>query len=350
MMTTILPNATIGILGGGQLGRMLALSAKAMGYSIVTLDPGFNSPCSQVADNTIVADYASLDAAAKLAKCDVVTYEFENVDLPVVQYLEAKGYLPQGANLLEVTQNRIKEKEAIISANCQVAPFKDIAEAKDVHSLIQEIGLPAVLKTVTGGYDGKGQMVLRATRDIEDAARLVEESKKAWILEGFVPFVKELSVIVARNPNGEIRCYPVTENIHRDNILHISIAPARITSDVEGAALDIGVKLAQYLDLVGILAVELFMLADGTLLVNELAPRPHNSGHYTQQGCYTSQFEQHIRAICNLPLGNTNLLQPTVMVNILGEHLKKVLALLPTLLCLFIFRVYLCGIFPLKTG
>ncbi|EGL83482.1 phosphoribosylaminoimidazole carboxylase, ATPase subunit [Caldalkalibacillus thermarum TA2.A1] len=337
----IRPPAVIGILGGGQLGRMLALSAREMGYQVVTLDPTANSPCGQVADKQIVAPFDSLEGARQLARdADVLTYEFENISARVAHELERDSYLPQGYRLLYSTQNRLREKVAIESAGVAVAPYVPVRSADDLYAGLDRLGYPALLKTAEGGYDGKGQFVLRTEQDIAKAERQVRTSEREWVLEQFVPFVKELSVIVARNPQGELRTFPVAENIHRENILHLSIAPARVSEKIKQEAAAIAVKLAEAFQLVGLLAIELFLLEDGRLLVNELAPRPHNSGHYTQQACPTSQFEQHVRAVCNLPLGDTKLLQPTVMVNILGEHLAPVLEALPRLDPAFKLHLY----------
>ncbi|MDQ0340136.1 5-(carboxyamino)imidazole ribonucleotide synthase [Caldalkalibacillus uzonensis] len=328
----ILPPSAIGILGGGQLGRMMALSAREMGYHVVTLDPTQNSPCGQVADKQITASFDSLEGARLLAcEVDVLTYEFENISAEVANQLELNSYLPQGYRLLYTTQNRIREKAAIESAGVAVAPYVPVRSVDDLRHGLACLGRPALLKTAEGGYDGKGQFVLSSARDVAEAEGRVRAAKREWVLEQFVPFVKELSVIVARNPQGELKTFPVAENIHCDNILHLSMAPARVSEAIKQQAEAIAVKLAEAFQLVGLLAIELFLLDNGQLLVNELAPRPHNSGHYTQQACRTSQFEQHVRAVCNLPLADTTLIQPTVMVNILGEHLAAVLDVLPQL-------------------
>lgn len=337
----VLPPATIGILGGGQLGRMIAISARQMGYRIATLDPTPDSPCGQVADRQIVAPFDSLDGARQLAQCsDVLTYEFENISSDVAKVLEKESYLPQGADLLYLTQNRLREKEGIRRAGGPVAPFRPVRSPEELSKHLADLGLPAVLKTAEGGYDGKGQFVLRRLEQVEKAKEEVALRGGEWILEQFVPFVKELSVIVARNKKGEVATFPMAENIHRNNILHLSIAPARVEEKVQRQGEELARKLAEAFQLVGLLAIELFLLEDGQLLVNELAPRPHNSGHYTQQACRTSQFEQHVRAVCNLPLADTTLIQPTVMVNILGEHLPLVLKALPDLNPAFKLHLY----------
>ncbi|MFD6510478.1 5-(carboxyamino)imidazole ribonucleotide synthase [Bacillus sp. NPDC060175] len=324
MTRIILPGKTIGIIGGGQLGRMLALAAKEMGYKIAVLDPTKHSPCAQVADVEVIASYDDLKAIQHLAEIsDVVTYEFENIDYRCLQWLEKHAYLPQGSQLLNKTQNRFTEKNAIVKAGLPVASYKLVQNQDELSEAIAELSFPSVLKTTTGGYDGKGQVVLRCEADVERARELV--SKAECILEKWVPFEKEISVIVTRSVSGETKVFPVAENIHVNNILHESIVPARITEELSRKGIEYAQVLADELKLVGTLAVEMFATADGEIYINELAPRPHNSGHYTLDACETSQFGQHIRAICNLPLGETNLLKPVVMVNILGEHIEGVL-------------------------
>jgi 5-(carboxyamino)imidazole ribonucleotide synthase len=321
---TILPGQTIGIIGGGQLGRMMALSARAMGYRIAVLDPVEDSPCGQVADYKVIGDYDDLEAIKKLAEIsDVITYEFENIDAAALEWLCNHAYVPQGKSLLEVTQDRVKEKGAIENARVQVAPYAVINSLNDLHEQCEQLGYPVVLKTARGGYDGKGQVVLKSHQDIEKAQVLLENGQ--CILEKWVSFTKEISVIITRNSNGETKVFPVGENIHRDNILHQTIAPARISKQAEEKAIQSAIQLANTFGLVGTLAVEMFLTAGDIIYINELAPRPHNSGHYTIEACETSQFEQHIRAVCNLPLGKTELLKPAVMVNILGEHVQNVL-------------------------
>jgi len=328
----IRPGATIGLLGGGQLGRMIALAGRAMGYRFVTMDPTEDSPSGQVSDQQVVAAFDDVAGARRLAElCDVITYEFENVDADVAHTLESRSYVPQGSRLLRITQHRIREKTTIQSLGIPVAPFRAVASAAELRQAVSELGLPAVLKTATGGYDGKGQRVLRTAAECEEAFAALAGGGTELIVEAFVPFVKELSVIAARNPAGEIAVFPAAENVHVDNILHLSIVPARAAADVLRKAEQIARRIAEQLNVIGLIAVEMFLTADGELYVNELAPRPHNSGHYTLDATVCSQFEQHVRAICNLPLGSTRLLSPVVMVNILGEHLQPVLAMVDSL-------------------
>jgi 5-(carboxyamino)imidazole ribonucleotide synthase len=273
-------------------------------------------------------------AASKLAQIsDVVTYEFENVDAKVAEVLEETSFVPQGSQLLRITQNRIIEKTTLQQHGFAVAPFAVIQSQADLAAAEAAVGYPSVLKTALGGYDGKGQVVLREPHQIEKAYQevamvgTVAEQPIPCILEKFIAFDREISVLVARNAAGEVQTFPVSENVHMDNILHLSIVPARISNDLRQRAMEMAHLVAEKLQLVGMLAVEMFvgLGSDEILYINELAPRPHNSGHYTQDACVTSQFEQHIRAICNLPLGATDLLTPVVMVNILGEHLQPFL-------------------------
>jgi 5-(carboxyamino)imidazole ribonucleotide synthase len=232
------------------------------------------------------------------------------------------AYIPQGAELIRITQNRIFEKEAISNAGVPVAPYRVIRTKEDLEQGLEELGLPAVLKTATGGYDGKGQFVLKEEGQVSEAALLLEHGD--CVLEQWIPFEKEISVIVTRNPEGETTYFPAAENVHVENILHESIVPARILKQTEQAAHEAAEKIASALSLVGTLAVEMFVTHDGGLYINEVAPRPHNSGHYTIEACGISQFGQHIRAVCNWPLKSTALLKPAVMVNVLGEHVEGV--------------------------
>ncbi|MEK3833268.1 5-(carboxyamino)imidazole ribonucleotide synthase [Paenibacillus sp. FSL R7-0128] len=322
---TLLPGATIGVLGGGQLGRMMALSGSAMGYRFVALDPAMDAPCGQVTPQ-ITAAYNDRDAARELARrSDVITYEFENVDAGVAALLTEESYVPQGSALLYTTQHRLREKAAIEAAGVPVAPYRKVGSLAELEAAAAELGLPCVLKTATGGYDGKGQAVIRRPEELAAAFRQVAPGAQAdvpeLVLEKFITFKCEISVIAARSASGEVKSFPPAENIHVDNILHLSIVPARVPEEIQRRACELAERIVSGMKAVGLLAVEMFVTEDGELFVNELAPRPHNSGHYTMDACVTSQFEQHVRAICNLPLGDTKLLTPVVMVNVLGQHL-----------------------------
>ncbi|MFC7393500.1 5-(carboxyamino)imidazole ribonucleotide synthase [Scopulibacillus cellulosilyticus] len=325
MINRVLPGETIGILGGGQLGRMMAIAAKEMGFHTAVLDPADNNPCAQVSDQSIVAPYDDLEAAKKLAEAsDVITYEFENIDLGTVNVLEKNAYLPQGHKLLDLTKDRINEKDMLTRSGLQAAPYKAVNLIEDLEEAVNRIGLPGVLKTCQGGYDGKGQYVIKNNDDLEQVKDVVD-GKTRFIYEKWLDFDKEISVIVTRSTTGEIAVFPVAENIHVNNILHHTIVPARVSEQVEKEATGMAVTLAEKMSLVGTLAVEMFLTKDQKIYANECAPRPHNSGHFTINACETSQFQQHIRAVCGWPLGKTTLLKPVVMVNILGQHLEPVL-------------------------
>lgn len=319
----LLTNNTIGIIGGGQLGRMMALAAKAMGYRIIVLDPTADCSAAQVSDEQIVADYDDKVALRELSeKADVVTYEFENIDYDALKMTQNLVSVPQGSELLSITQDRILEKAYLESANINIAPYAVIVDKEEIESEIKSIGYPAVLKTAQGGYDGKGQVVLHDANDIDTAARLLRYG--SCVLEAWIPFEKEISIVVARNLDGQVETFPVAENVHVNNILHTTIAPANVTDDVHEEAEEIAKKLADVLQLCGVLAVEMFVTNSGAIYVNELAPRPHNSGHFTIEACSISQFTQHIRAIVGLPLVKPELLKPAVMINILGQHVEAV--------------------------
>jgi len=326
-MTTLplQPGSVIGILGGGQLGRMTAMAAKSMGYKVICLDPTPSSPCGQVCDGQIVGSLSDLTAAFALARqSDVLLYEFENIDAAVVRALEAEHCVPQGSKLLALTQNRILEKNYLAAHGFPLAPYRVVRTATDLSGAVAELGLPLVLKSALGGYDGKGQLVIKDSGDVEAAREQVARGGE-FVVEQFVELCCEVSVIIARRRGGECAIFPLAENSHRQNVLHTTIVPAQVSSEVAHSALEIAKSIAHSLDLVGILAVEMFVTPQG-LLVNELAPRPHNSGHFSFGACYTSQFEQFVRAVADLPLGATDLLYPAVMFNILGEHLNKVYA------------------------
>lgn len=306
------------------MGRMMALAARNLGFKIAVLDPTPNSPCGQIADVEISAPFNDVEALQHLAQIsDVLTYEFENIDADALDQLKGNPYIPQGTDILRITQDRVLEKQAIEKSGVKVAPYEVIASFEDLRQAISKLGYPSVLKTARGGYDGKGQLVIRNKEDLAKGSELL--SHGVCVLESFIPFQKEISVIVTRKLDGSIRVFPVTENIHINNILHQSIVPARINANAQIHAIGVAVQLAESVQLVGTLAVEMFLLDHDDILVNELAPRPHNSGHFSIEACETSQFEQHIRAVCNWPLGHTELHSSAVMVNILGQHLGEVI-------------------------
>lgn len=319
MTKMIYPGQTIGIIGGGQLGRMMAVAAKEAGYKIAVLEPTMDSPCGQVADIRIVAAYDDEAALEELAEVsDVITYEFENIDYDGLKRLTQMAYVPQGAELVRITQNRVTEKQMIVEAGCPVAPYIVASTYEELLENIGEISFPCIVKTARGGYDGKGQQLLKSAEDLQMAKDLFTHSQ--CIAEGFVPFTKEISVIVQRNGDGETYCLPVGENIHINHILHETIVPARIEQSTAQLAEEAALKIADSLKLIGTLAVEMFVLEDGNIVINECAPRPHNSGHYSIEACNISQFTQHIRAVCGWPLRKPKLWAPSIMVNVLGQH------------------------------
>ncbi|MFC4023312.1 5-(carboxyamino)imidazole ribonucleotide synthase [Oceanobacillus longus] len=321
---SILPPQTIGIIGGGQLGRMMAIAARYMGYKIAVLDPTPNCPTAQVADIQITAAYDDRNAIKELTEIsDVVTYEFENVDLKAAAYIEEKGKLPQGAYALEITQNREKEKQLMKKAGLPIPPFAVVANAEECSEALKEFTLPAVIKTCRGGYDGKGQLKINCAEDIEQALQFAEANEHC-IIEQWITFDKEISVVFTRSLTGKITYFPIAENEHRDHILYQTTVPATISELIEEKAYKAAESLAEKMDIVGTFAIEMFVKGEDIYL-NEMAPRPHNSGHYTIEACNISQFTQHIRAICGLPLTDIKLLMPTVMVNVLGEDLEGTL-------------------------
>ena len=324
LTNAVLPPGLIGIIGGGQLGRMMAISARQMGYRIVVLEPSADSPLGQIADDEWNAEYGSEAAlTAMIRLTDVMTYEFENVPYAPIRKLAHLGNFPQGAMPLIVTSHRLREKLAIEEAGYKVAPFFAVMSKDELRCAVKRIGYPCILKTASGGYDGKGQWVLRSDADSSELLKIVNDNE--YVLEGFVNFTKEVSVIVTRGVNGDVEVFPVTENEHINQILHISIAPARIDDSLLAEAQSIAKGLIEKLDFVGTLAIEMFVTDDG-IVINELAPRPHNSGHWTIDGCTVSQFEQHIRAICGLPLVKPETRGYAVMVNLLGQHLDYALS------------------------
>lgn len=319
----VLPGSTIGIIGGGQLGQMLASSAVEMGYRVVVLEPTPDCPASRVAEQ-IVAGYDDAEAMRLLAeRCDVVTYEFENVSALTLGGILEETWIPQGTRALEICQHRLAEKDFLAGSGIPVAPFAAVPDAAALDAAVDAIGFPAVLKTVEGGYDGKGQVVLRGKEDLGRGRALVDQA--GCVLEKWIEFALEASVVVAGNPAGQYVCFPAAENIHRNNILHMSIVPARVPAEVAERAKNLALRIAGEIGLVGVLGVEMFVTAEGDIYVNELAPRPHNSGHFTIEACSQSQFDLHIRGVCGLPLAQPQLLSPGVMVNVLGQHLPGTL-------------------------
>jgi 5-(carboxyamino)imidazole ribonucleotide synthase len=355
-MTTIAPGATIGIVGGGQLGRMLARAASRMGYKTHIFTPEKDSPASHVATVTTVGAYQDTTALRAFGQSvDVVTFEFENIPAETLTMLESLVAVRPRPEVLFTTRHRLREKEFIRAQGIKTAPFAPVRSEAELKTAIEKIGAPSVLKTTELGYDGKGQVVIKPPSPLAGEGRgegaskfrnqpalpphltspargeeLLARAHEAWvtlgktecILEGFITFSAEASIIVARSTTGEARCYPLVENIHKNHILHKTIAPASFIDAHQDEAVKIAKKLAEALDVVGLLAVELFVTNDG-LLVNELAPRPHNSGHWSMEGAPTAQFEQHIRAICGWALGDTTPRGTVEMINLLGDEWKQ---------------------------
>ncbi|TDQ67403.1 5-(carboxyamino)imidazole ribonucleotide synthase [Maritalea mobilis] len=330
-MTEMLQSgATIGILGGGQLGRMLALAAHKLGLKVHIFCPDPNSPAFEVTPHKTVADYLDFAALEKFANnVDLVTYEFENVPAETAEaILKFNKPLAPGAKALATAQDRLVEKTFIQSAGVSVAPFANVESQTNLEQAIETIGLPAVLKTRRFGYDGKGQLFLRKPEDIPNAFK--ELGEQPCVLEGFVSFDREISVIIARSASGEVAAYDPAENVHQNAILHTSTVPANISDNVAQQAVAAAEKIAKALDYVGVMGVEFFVTDQSDhLVVNEIAPRVHNSGHWTEAACVISQFEQHIRAIANWPLGATDRHSDVVMTNLLGEDIERTVKSLP---------------------
>jgi len=318
MAQNILPGATLGVLGGGQLGRMFCVAARTMGYQLVVLDPDAESPAGRIADHHIQADYADQSALDELARrCDAITTEFENVPAQSLRYLAERTQVHPAARALEIAQNRNHEKSYAAAAGLLPVPNAPVMERADIAAAIEHTGLPAILKSATLGYDGKGQIVVDSA---ERAIRAFDSlGGVECVLEKKVDLAAEVSAIVCRNANGETACFPVAENRHRNGILYQSIVPARVEASVSAMAQRQALALADELEYIGVLAVEFFVARDGALYFNEMAPRPHNSGHYTKDACVTSQFEQQVRMMCGLRPGDTRLTSPVVMVNLLGD-------------------------------
>jgi 5-(carboxyamino)imidazole ribonucleotide synthase len=326
-MAALKPGAVIGILGGGQLGRMLAMAAARLGYRTVILDPDPHAPAAQCANSHICAGYgdeAALDALAR--QCDVITYEFENIPVSTAALLSQKRPLFPPVEALENSQDRLAEKQFLNRAGIETAPFFDITDREALASALAQAGGRGILKTRRMGYDGKGQARIDSAADADAAWQ--ELAGHALILEGFVEFAMEISVIAARGRDGSFCAYDPPRNVHRGGILRSSTVPSGLNGDVLAEAVSITRAITEALGYVGVIGVEFFVMGDGRLLVNEIAPRVHNSGHWTEAACAVSQFEQHVRAICGLPLGGTARHSDCVMENLIGEDVEKVPAIL----------------------
>ncbi|HET9148754.1 MAG TPA: 5-(carboxyamino)imidazole ribonucleotide synthase [Acetobacteraceae bacterium] len=311
------PNATIGIVGGGQLGRMSALAAARLGYRCHILTPDASAPASQVSAATTLAEYENREALIRFADAvDVITFEFENVPADGLELLAARKPVRPGPDVLRISQDRIAEKSFLNGIGVATAPWAEVHSPEDLRAAIGRLGLPAVLKTTRLGYDGKGQALIRGPEDAEAAFAALEP--KPLILEGFVDFAAECSVVVARGADGAVSAFDAVENRHRDHILDLTLAPAPLDPAIRDAARAIALRVAERIGLIGLLAIEFFIGGDGGVLANEIAPRPHNSGHWTIDACPASQFELHVRAVAGLPLPEATRHSDAVMKNLVG--------------------------------
>lgn len=318
LRSPILPGSTVGVLGSGQLGRMFAIAARRMGYRVHTFSPDEDTPTGQVADLEITASYDDLDAVRNFARgVSAVTFEFENVPASTVAAAAEFAPVRPGGNVLHIAQHRLREKTFLRNAGLPVTPFRRIGGISDLQTAIREMGLPAVLKSAGFGYDGKGQFTIRSAGEVERAWEAV--GKQEAVLESFIHFEREVSVVAARSETGDFAHFGVTENRHHNHILDVSISPGDVTPAVFADAIEITRAILEKLEVIGVLCVEFFLCPSGKLLVNELAPRPHNSGHFTFDANMTSQFEQQLRAVCGLCLGSVTQFAPAAMANLLGD-------------------------------
>ncbi len=312
------PGSTLGVLGSGQLGRMFAIAARKMGYRVHTFSPDDDTPTGQVADKEICAAYDDLDAIRNFARdVDVVTFEFENVPAAAAEAAAEFAPVHPGGSVLHTTQHRLREKIFLQNHGFPTARFEPVRSPEDLRQALEWLGYPAILKSADWGYDGKGQTTIRSAEDAQKAA--ADLQNREAVLESFVDFAKEFSLIAARGADGAMTHWPLFENRHTNHVLDTSMSPAEVSPGVAKQAIEIGRGILEELNVVGVLCVEFFLCADDRLIVNELAPRPHNSGHLTFDASATSQFEQQVRAVCGLPLGSTELLRPAAMANLLGD-------------------------------
>ena len=314
----ILPGATLGMLGGGQLGRMFTTAAQTMGYKVIVLDPDTNSPAGIIANQHLCAKYDDEAALTQLAEaCDAITTEFENIPATTLAFLEQRTVVHPSSSALSNTQNRIVEKQFISSLGIAVAPFAAIRNHDDIDNLDNTIAFPAILKLANFGYDGKGQVTCHSIADVKIAFDSLEQAE--CVLEQRINLEREVSSVLARNQAGDITFFPIAENVHVNGILHSTTVPSVINDNQTQRVIDMAKTIANGLNYVGTMAVEFFISKEGDIMANEIAPRPHNSGHYTLDACETSQFEQQVRMLCNLPSGNCELTSPVVMINLLGD-------------------------------
>ena len=325
MTKPIFPPATIGIIGGGQLGMMTIREAQRMGYRSIVWDPTPECPASRLADETITAPFEDHRAAHRLAMtADVVTYEFEHIDPSAVEVVAKLKPVFPGIEILKISQHRRIEKESLQKAGFPVAPFRVVQNGDELQTAVRDLSYPVVIKTTTAGYDGKGQAVLEGPKDLETFLSVQQDGIPESVVERFLSLMVELSVLAVRSKDGSVTTFPVVENEHRENILHATRVPARIPEAVRKRAELLGRSVIEHFGLVGVLCIEMFVTFDGEVLVNELAPRPHNSGHFSLDACSMSQFEALIRAVCGLPVPQPRLLSSCAMINLLGKHLPRV--------------------------
>lgn len=318
MTQPILPGATIGVLGSGQLGRMFAIAARRMGYRVHTFSPDDDTPTGQVADRELRGAYDDLDAVRAFARnVNLVTFEFENIPAPTAAAAAEMAPVRPSGDVLYITQHRLREKTYLAEHGFPVVPYVQVRSTAELHAALDRLGSPAVLKTAGWGYDGKGQFKLTGPQDIERAWQTLGGGEA--VLEAFVDFECEVSVVAARGLDGSTADFGAVWNTHANHILDVTVAPSGIEPRIAAQAREIAAAVVRQLDVVGVLCVEFFVTRDGRLLINELAPRPHNSGHFTVDACVTSQFEQQLRAICGLGLGSTEMLRPAAMANLLGD-------------------------------
>lgn len=312
----------IGIVGGGQLGKMMILDAKRLDYYFVILDPTKNCPADSIADEHIVAGFDDLEAIKELAsKVDVVTFEFEHINVKALQVLEESGHkvYPSSETLLHI-QNKYEQNLWLREHGIAIPDFVEINRKEDMKKVGNQFGYPMILKTCTGGYDGKGNAVIHTEDETGEAFQTLGAGKLPLMIEEYIPFEKEVSILVCRSTNGDIKVFPVAENVHVNSILDETTVPALISESTNQEAMEVAKKAIKAFNGYGMFCIELFVTKEGHILVNEIAPRPHNSGHYTIEGCITSQYENHIRAILGQPLGDTSLIRPCAMKNLIGEH------------------------------
>ncbi|MCK8826876.1 5-(carboxyamino)imidazole ribonucleotide synthase [Natroniella acetigena] len=313
-------NKRVGIIGGGQLGKMMILEAKKMDFEVIILDPSSDCPASSIADQQIVAQFDDQQAIKQLAdKSDVVTYEFEHINVEILKQLEEQGYqIYPTPTSLEVIQDKYQQKKKLMAADIPAPEFKKVSTVEEIKEVASQLDYPIMLKSCIGGYDGKGNALISEEAEVESAYQELGAGQRSLMAERFVSFTKEISVIICRDIAGKRVVYPIAENEHQNSILIETKVPAQITEQVKERAVELARQVIDVFTGVGIFCIEMFTTENGEVLINEIAPRPHNSGHYSIEGCITSQFEQHIRAVTGLPLGPTTLLRPIVMRNLLG--------------------------------